>query len=281
MKYIDKTLHKDDGEKIVSEFLRCIYKRLGTYPEELYKNFGQEIDDNHDHRIFRERLQTDVLELEQNGLCCYCLRKLSGCKTKTIEHLICNHTQTIQDFNKYLSRRTVLNELAFSKDFTSGNNPQYPPYPHSVAYQNLVVSCDGDLFNESNRATSCNLKRRNKFLQPLPLYEDIQTKFIYHSNGMAEWLDNSNQTNKESVVSILGLNNAVLKMIRRIWFYVADHKINIHGVSRENLIYEMYGNWVVGPDFSSKDYRMLFNFKLDKYWNLFLQYDAFAKIKHV
>jgi len=281
MRYIDKKLHQTDGEQIVSEFLQCIHARIGTYPEDLYKSFGQEIDDAHGHRRFRERIQTEVLEPEQGGVCCYCLRKLDGCRTKTIEHLIRNHAQTQDEMDGYRVRPTVLDELVFSKVFTSVENPEYPPFPHSIAYQNLVVSCDGDLFNENAKAVSCNLKRQNRFILPIPLYDDIPTRFVYYSNGMAEWVDDIHeQISNESVVSILGLNRAILKMIRRIWFYVADHGVDVYAVNRADLINEMYGNWV-GPDFSSFDLRMLFNFKVDKYWNLFLQYDAFAGIHHL
>lgn len=277
MKYIDKKLHKAEGEQIVSEFLQCVHQRLGAYPEELYKNFGQEIDDAHGHVIFRARLQNEVLEPEQEGVCCYCLRKLDNCNHRTIEHLIRNHAESQEEMDSYRIRPTELDGLVWSRVFTSDKNPIYPPYPHSVAYQNLVVSCDGDLFNENSNPVSCNLKRGKTFVPPFVLYEDIADRFVYYPDGTADWLDDSG---RKSVVSILGLNKPVLKMIRRIWFYIASHRINIAITSKEDLVNEIYGN-LVGPDFSESETKMLFNFKVEKYWNLFLQYEAFALINPV
>lgn len=281
MKYIDKKLHKAEGEQIVSEFLQCIHQRLGAYPEELYKNFGQEIDDAHGHVIFRARLQNEVLEPEQEGVCCYCLRKLDNCNHRTIEHLIRNHAESQEEMDSYRTRPTELDGLVWSRVFTSDKNPIYPPYPHSVAYQNLVVSCDGDLFNENSKPVSCNLKRGKAFVPPFVLYEDIADRFVYYPDGTADWLDDPNGSiGRKSVVSILGLNKPVLKMIRRIWFYIASHRINIAITSKEDLVNEIYGN-LVGPDFSESETKMLFNFKVEKYWNLFLQYEAFASINPV
>ena len=36
MKYIDKSLDKQKGEQVVTEFLDCFYKRTGTYPDDMY-----------------------------------------------------------------------------------------------------------------------------------------------------------------------------------------------------------------------------------------------------
>lgn len=75
MKYIDKSLDKQKGEQIVTEFLDCFYKRTGTYPDDMYNAFSTEIDDAHGHVKFRQRLIDEILNPEQDGRCCYCMRK--------------------------------------------------------------------------------------------------------------------------------------------------------------------------------------------------------------
>ena len=61
MKYIDKSLKKTQGEAIVTEFLNCFYHRQGTYPDDMYNAFSKEIDDNHNHVRFLQRLKDEVL----------------------------------------------------------------------------------------------------------------------------------------------------------------------------------------------------------------------------
>lgn len=79
MKYIDKSLRKQQGEQIVTEFLNCFYNKTKAYPNDMYKAFCSEIDDAHSHVKFRQRLIDEVLMSEQGGLCCYCMRRLSEC----------------------------------------------------------------------------------------------------------------------------------------------------------------------------------------------------------
>ena len=70
MKYIDKSLNRQKGEQIVTEFLDCFHRRTGTYPDDMYKTFAQEIDDVHGHVKFIKRLKDEVLNPEQDGRCC-------------------------------------------------------------------------------------------------------------------------------------------------------------------------------------------------------------------
>lgn len=67
MRYIDKSLDKQKGEQVVTEFLDCFYKRTGTYPDDMYNAFSTEIDDAHGHVKFRQRLIDEVLNPEQDG----------------------------------------------------------------------------------------------------------------------------------------------------------------------------------------------------------------------
>ncbi len=221
MKFIDKSLKKDEGEAIVTEFLNCFYKRKGAFPNDVYNAFSSEIDDNHGHAKFRQRLVDEVLLPEQDGLCCYCLRRLEGCRTMTVEHIMPNHANDKAELDKYRIRPTVLDSLPHTNDFKVQIPNTTPPHPHSVAYQNLVVSCDGDLFNEKTKPVCCNLKRKHVFIHPFILYSNINNSLIYTLNGTAEWIDDPEPPeSKKNTLRILGLNISVLKMIRRICFFV-------------------------------------------------------------
>lgn len=50
------------------------------------------------------------------------------------------------------------------------------------------------------------------------------------------------------------------------------------GGNRDEIINTMFGFLDAGE---ANEANMLMNFKKDKYWNLLLQYDAFATIRHI
>lgn len=280
MKFIDKSLKKDEGEAIVTEFLNCFYKRKGAFPNDVYNAFSSEIDDNHGHAKFRQRLVDEVLLPEQDGLCCYCLRRLEGCRTMTVEHIMPNHANDKAELDKYRIRPTVLDSLPHTNDFKVQIPNTTPPHPHSVAYQNLVVSCDGDLFNEKTKPVCCNLKRKHVFIHPFILYSNINNSLIYTLNGTAEWIDDPEPPeSKKNTLRILGLNISVLKMIRRIWFFCNDHNLKPFEDDKDTIVNTMIGYFDLSKD-SEREVNMLLNFKNEKYWNLLLQYDAFNHINH-
>lgn len=280
MKYIDKSLNRQKGEQIVTEFLDCFHKRTGAYPDDMYKAFGAEIDDVHGHAKFRQRLIDEVLTPEQNGRCCYCMRNLSECLKTTVEHVMPNHAVDKKELDEYRTKPTQLDGLPHPADFMSMDPIVYPPHPHSIAYQNLVLSCDGDLFREKSRPVCCNLKRRNEFLHPFVLYKDIAQTFVYMVDGTAEWTEDPEPPDsRKNAVRILGLNQSVLKMVRRIWFFCNDYGIDPHTAKKDVVINTMMG-YMASSKTTVNETDLLLNFKLDKYWNLLLEYDAFASIKH-
>lgn len=271
---------KNQGEQIVTEFLDCFQRRTGTYPSDFYKSFSSEIDDTHGHVIFRKRLVDEVLMPEQDGRCCYCMRRLSQCRSVTVEHIMPNHATDRAELDLYRVRKTVLDELPHSDDFRSQAVITYPPHPHSIAYQNLLLSCDGDFFNENSKAQCCNLKRKHTFLPPFVLYPTISQSFVYTSDGTAEWMEDPELIeSKKNAIRILGLNKTLLKMIRRIWFFCSDNNLSPHTDDRDIIINTMMG-YMSAATTIQRESDMLLNFKHDKYWKLLLEYDSFATIPH-
>lgn len=281
MKFIDKTLKKEEGEQIVTEFLDCFHKRTGAYPSDMFNAFSTEIDDAHEHARFRKRLVESVLMPEQNGLCCYCMRKLSECQKVTIEHIMPNHAKDKEELDEYRTRKTELDGLPHPDEFRLQTPIAYPPHPHPIAYQNLILSCDGDLFKEKNaRPVCCNLKREHRFLPPFVLYNDIMHRFNYTVDGMAEWLDDPEPPeSRKNAMRILGLNNYLLRMVRRIWFFCIDYNLNPRVDRKDDIINTMLG-YLASQNITEQETNMLLNFKKDKYWKLLLEYDAFATINH-
>ena len=280
MKYIDKTLMKEEGEKIVTEFLDCFYKRINKYPDDMYKAFGNEIDDNHNHTKFRQRLIDQVLMPEQDGRCCYCMRDLSKGCTVTVEHIMPNHSVNKAELDLYRTRKTELDGLPHPNEFKSMIPITYPPHPHTIAYQNLVLSCNGIFFSEDTKAKCCNLKRKHKFLPPFLLYDNIATTFIYYANGFVEWTEDSAEPGSpHNAIKILGLNCPILRMIRKIWFFCNDHKFDPRTNTKDEIINTMMG-FISVNSLDESEINMLLNFKNEKYWKLLLEYDAFADIKH-
>lgn len=275
MEHIDKSLKKQQGERIVTEFLNRFHDRTGGYPDDMYSAFSKEIDDAHNHVRFRQRLVDEVLMAEQNEHCCYCMRNLPKCGKVTIEHIMPNHAANKAELDEYRTKATELDGLPHSDDFKSLEPIAYPPHPHSIAYQNLVLSCDGDFFKEKTKSVCCNLKRKHAFLPPFVLYPNIKQTFVYTIDGMAEWTEDPEPPESEkNAMRVLGLNNFVLRMIRRIWFFCNDNHLDPRRDKKEDIVNTMF------PETTEEEVNMLLNFKKDKYWNLLLEYDAFAAISH-
>ena len=75
-----------------------------------------------------------------------------------------------------------------------------------------------------------------------------------------------------STITTLGLDCAELKVIRRIWCYLAQHNLS-YDANREDVIY----NLIFQPSNSEEEelFNMLLNFERDDYWNLLAKYSYF------
>ena len=203
MEYIDKYNLGDEGEAIIDDFLNRI-KGHNNYPQDLYEVFKNDIGP--DGVSTRKKLLYILLR-EQKNRCCYCMRELDRNNDEiTLEHIILRRIKERAEFNQYFKRKTVLDDkVTLSSEFiaSKGGNA-VPPYPHTVAYENLSASCNGKFFSKTERPHCCNLKRGEKFLEPFILYPGIQNEFEYKSNGTVIW---DGETSMIPSVVVLGLNN--------------------------------------------------------------------------
>ncbi len=254
MEYIDK--ESREGEDLVADFLDRAKKYGEPYPTDLYDAFDK-----------KATLKRILLE-EQNDRCCYCMRRINNDRKTTLEHLIINNASSKEVFDQYLENETVLNEkVCYANEFVEAQATAYPPYPHTIAYQKLAASCDGKI--ENNTVVCCNLKRGNTFIEPLVLYPNIRERASYKRNGYILL----NGDTDPSMVTILGLNNDTLRIIRAILIYAKENGIDIATCRRDDLT----NGAISRVDIDEDEDKLVFNFKKDVFWNLLKDYDYFLQ----
>lgn len=276
MKYIAKTKY-DEAHALIDGFLqRHKDKHGGVYQENLYYWLGADF-------VFgqpktRIALATILLD-EQEGRCCYCMRRISGLapEERTIEHIIVNHPKNEDDYNQYLGKGSQLDvaDMISSATFLSKQTAP-PPYPHSVAYENMLVSCAGHCHLGIGTSFTCNCYRGHKFIYPLPLMANVADEVKYQKNGFVYWV---NETDTENpTIECLGLNYDILKLIRRLWYKLSSTGLDAANCDRQKLAYEVLGDMLdEGADDAYVQALFLFA-NNDWYWNLLLQFDYFNDV---
>jgi hypothetical protein len=267
MEFIDKTKLKVDRENIISDFLD---EFNNNYHKNLYSKFKNP----------RRQEFINLLLEEQNNRCCYCMKNLDVQKDNiSLEHLIPQSIVAKSEFDEYINSETVLNEenVCLENDFIKSANPKVPPFPHTVAYQNLVVSCSGvDCPSKIKREkpTHCNEFRGKKNITPIVLYKTINDDIEYRDNGFVLW---KNETEDFPTIEKLGLNDVTLKMIRHIWLYASDKGINLLNVTtheKDEFLYDL-----IAEIDSKEDDILLSFFENEQRWDLLKHYDYFASYK--
>jgi len=145
---------------------------------------------NNYHSSKKRKLKKYMLENEQNGLCCYCeLELVSINKLSHIEHI---KPKSLDSIN-----------LTFE-------------------YSNLLVSCEGNHFNEIGDKTITNCGQFKKdnfdeaFLNPT-LVKNISEYFAFNRNGVisSSNIDNIKANRTITILNLNGKNN-VLAEARKI-----------------------------------------------------------------
>lgn len=278
MEYIDKTILEDEGEAIIQSFLERLKMEGAAYPEDMYNAFRRDKKEG-ELKSSKEKL-IEVLLLEQDFYCCYCMQQF-GLDEKdevTLEHLILNSITEQEGFDKYLLDDTILKDkVCLASDFIEKQETNSPPYPHTVAYQNLTASCNGKVLSRLGSSTHCNLKRGDKYMELLPLYPTIKVDIEYNKDtGFACW---TKETKVLPTLNMLGLNSDLLKLIRKIWFYSIEKERNILEIDKEQKKEFLRSFEEVSTD---KEFEMLSNFiNTDAYWNLLKRYKYFGKSPNV
>ncbi len=274
MEYIAKNRH-EEAHALIDGFLQRHRERHGgVYELDLYKYISA--DFLPDGRIKTRQMLVQILLDEQHGRCCYCMRQIDGLppEERSIEHVIVNHPRDANDYDQYLGHGSLLDtsDMIQTAEFVGDQTPP-PPYPHSVAYENMLMSCAGHCHLGSNTSHSCNNKRVHEFVMPLPLMPDVNNEVKYGKNGFVHWTKEKNTS--RPTVEVLGLNNNVLRIIRRIWCKVSSKKMDIADCDRQVLIYEVLGDMLDDGE-DDATLQLLFLFANNNwYWNLLSEYKYF------
>lgn len=246
------------------QYVNCCYRNLGTTRD----------------------LMVAELMTAQHCYCCYCMRDLSyvNPRARTIEHIIPDNAD-IENFNEYMNLK--LPELARNwlvhKNSVKGRvNAKVPPYPHDVAFDNFVLSCDGCFPQDDGEHLCCNNRRGSQFVYPLYFIADIENKLIFSPDGKVKpvKMDATQAIIFFQAISALQLNVKILRYIRRLWHLLSpvglkqledcrrnkDQRTNI----LRNALFKS-----ADPEQLDEDNEILRRFMKDSYWDLFLSYHWF------
>lgn len=273
MEAIIKTKHKEAHALIDGFLQRHLIKHNGVYEGDLYKYFCADFADE---QIKTRQVLVNILLKEQGGRCCYCMRRIEvlPAEDKSIEHIIVNHHIDANDYNQYLGHNSQLDSsyIIPSTDFIAKQTPP-PPYPHSIAYENMLISCAGRCHLGLRTPFTCNNHRGHKFIKPLPLMVNIRDEVKYKKNGFVYWSKETDTTNP--TIEVLGLNYDVLKLIRRLWYKLSSMGLNAVNCNIQELAYNVLGDMLDEGE-NEASIQLLFLFTNNKwYWELLLQFDYF------
>lgn len=251
MKYINKLKDPVAGNRIVEDFLARTQLE-GKKPS--YQLFSR--------NQLKNELKSILLK-EQEDYCCYCMRKLEKFDSTTLEHVIPKSVSTTE-LKSYLSKYPgCFCNIAHIDDFTE--TWIRPPYPHTVAYYNLLVSCKGMLTEGSNSCSCCNNKRVREQILPLPFVANIENIITYAPTGQVYASDNDPE--KTRALEVLNLNCGTIKEIRKLWYQAKKKGVDV--ATKNDLLKVYDGNILNMPNslrhFHSNDY----------YFSLFLDYKWF------
>jgi hypothetical protein len=196
-------------------------------------------------------------------------------KGTTLEHIIPQGMKQKEDIKPYLKYGCLRRKWVFP-----GNNIDMtrrlhtPPYPHFIAYENLVASCDGKLEPKApkNNHCCCNHHRQNKDIIPIFFLSNASFIVKYEKNGFAfSFFEKYDET-----INVVNLNHPTLKLMRKAWakattlnYSLKDFKL---AERDENLRNEIVDDLDMLREYS--------NLRIKAYWTLFLQYDWFYQYFH-
>jgi 5-methylcytosine-specific restriction endonuclease McrA len=254
-------LEKNNPEAIafVENFIQ------GQWQEDRYINIGyDDIDRDTLRRFCRE---------EQDNVCCYCCRDLSG-EHVTLEHIVprsCNEAGALlayQEVSPVLMETVVLqNQFARAETVQA-----LPPFPHHIAYQNIVAACAGRVSDLSGEITCCNPNRGNDFLLP---FNVLQThKQVEYAPDGTVYVDNDT-----TWVDPINLNAGILKKIRRLWYKLAQSgTLDWQAIEAAKTIEARDGlllEHTLDEDDLLSDRYEIQTFRTDFFWEIFLKYKFF------
>ena len=268
MQYINKKANENEGNLITDEYLENECKTTDQLTGDVrYQNI------DYAGSFSSSGYKKQMLELgmvSQQRYCCYCLRKIGKSKSATLEHIIPQKSASTEGYDRYaeLSNQQVI----LTPEYTSEENQTRPPHPHTVAWNNLVVSCDGR-FPIDNQVSShcCNNARSSEYAPPVYYLPDLESQLVYMQNGTLLPRDGNNQNDIRATIGSAKLNCQALKEIRRLWYLLRDcsYKEIVACLYDRDLRMKTLCTVFSMNDFS--DVNMVVKYQKDEYWRTFME----------
>jgi len=211
---------------------------------------------------------------EQEEKCCYCCRDIFNDATTELEHIIPRTKSEIAQFEEYyVFSQTLLDNVVPQGNFESATTRlDKPPFPHHIAYHNIVASCNGRTFEASTNFTCCNRERKDDFVPPFNLMQDAVG---YLADGTIVYL--SNLTNRK-YFGILNLDKDILNDIRRLWFLFSKSALTLEEVitvKPERLLEHIVSNAIANSPTIVSDIKLSETFSNPNMWKNFICYSYF------
>lgn len=291
MKYIDKYAHSQEAHDINVDFLKDCYQGAGLpmYPradsDQSFENFK-----NRDYRHGRDghRGWEEVLMEEQDGHCCYCMRKVKSGKLN-IEHMVpktLKGERGLEEYARYAENAPAIKdfvdiaEVFARKSFAQKEEIEsVKRMPHITAEANLLIACNGKR-EDSLDGCCCNNHRKDVYMLPIMLMEECDSRVDYDENGLMSILPE--ETSLKKIVE--ELNDDTFSTVRLIWYNISGTAHSLEqvksmskfiekvvllktafGVSNFELLSESVKTYAGSVDDSKQSF----------YWEFLLSYDWF------
>lgn len=212
---------------------------------------------------------------EQENVCCYCSRKIDDRSEIELEHIIPRSVKGNEKLQEYFDYSDILKQNVVLQEVFRLSKIQQatPPFPHHIAYHNIVASCNGRTFAPSDDFTCCNRKRENEFIPPLNLMVQC---IGYENDGTMVYLPDIQ--NRE-YINTLNLNKQALKNIRRLWFLFSRSIVTINellaATTEEDYMELLTIHIFANPLKVLSDNRLIDTFSVESAWNVFMAYKYF------
>jgi hypothetical protein len=261
MKYIDKKIakFKDHAYHILETFIQGQWRQdANQYVNLTYEDFRNE--------EFR-----DLLLKEQDYFCCYCMKRILKDET-TLEHIIPNKSKDSSEIHNYTPYGELKHNVRFWESKMRYEKLKLPPFPHILAYENIVASCNG-FIPDSGFSKCCNNARGNKEIVPLFYISTIRKEIQYDLSGLIICNENYNDT-----IENLKLEHPTLQLFRRCWLNLPS-KYSALDVIDASVDEKLRDNIIDDMDVTRIKISDRTTIKNPVYWNSFMNYFWFYLYK--
>lgn len=264
MQFISKFKYRKKGHRIVNSFIK------GQWDNYNRKYVNLNYDEFKRNKKFKY-----LLLKEQRGFCCYCMRKIPF-QDVTLEHVMPHHIKndtSKKDEIKYYSKfgRLKRKHVYYCSDADIPSSPKLrtPPYPHCIAYENLVASCNGKVFDNGkeyglHKSKCCNNFRGNEKIIPLFFIPRVAEIISYEIDGTLTYIEKYHPT-----ISSLNLMHPTLIFIRKVWAKIVINNISLSLVNKALIDDKVREEIIEDIDIDKSERNTL---KAGVYWKLLIEF---------